>query len=143
MASIARFRGELKELPSSCGGSLAVSLTVSRSGGRGPGALAQQQRRFNQFSIIQFYDSNLILHLHFHFNYRSETELGAFLDCLSNEIRLPKVLDYFIQLNVIVCPRVICFKKQFIFFPAECKHSRKREATFNHAGTNYERGSGG
>lgn len=28
---MARFRGELKELPSSCGGSLAVSLTVSRS----------------------------------------------------------------------------------------------------------------
>lgn len=31
VASIARFRGELKELPSSCGGSLAVSLTVSKS----------------------------------------------------------------------------------------------------------------
>lgn len=31
VASIARLRGELKELPSSCGGSLAVSLTVSRS----------------------------------------------------------------------------------------------------------------
>lgn len=29
---MARLRGELKELPSSCGGSLAVSLTVSRSG---------------------------------------------------------------------------------------------------------------
>lgn len=28
---MARLRGELKELPSSCGGSLAVSLTVSRS----------------------------------------------------------------------------------------------------------------
>lgn len=28
---MARFRGELKELPSSCGGSLAVSLTVSKS----------------------------------------------------------------------------------------------------------------
>lgn len=34
VASIARFRGELKELPSSCGGSLAVSLTVSKSEGR-------------------------------------------------------------------------------------------------------------
>lgn len=32
VASIARLRGELKELPSSCGGSLAVSLTVSKSG---------------------------------------------------------------------------------------------------------------
>lgn len=31
VASIARLRGELKELPSSCGGSLAVSLTVSKS----------------------------------------------------------------------------------------------------------------
>lgn len=29
---MARLRGELKELPSSCGGSLAVSLTVRRSG---------------------------------------------------------------------------------------------------------------
>lgn len=28
---MARLRGELKELPSSCGGSLAVSLTVNRS----------------------------------------------------------------------------------------------------------------
>ena len=28
---MARLRGELKELPSSCGGSLAVSLTVRRS----------------------------------------------------------------------------------------------------------------
>lgn len=31
VASMARFLGELKEFPSSCGGSLAVSLTVSRS----------------------------------------------------------------------------------------------------------------
>lgn len=35
---MARFRGELKEFPSSCGGSLAVSLTVSKSGSnRRPG----------------------------------------------------------------------------------------------------------
>lgn len=33
VASSDRFLGELRELPSSCGGSLEVSLTVSRSGG--------------------------------------------------------------------------------------------------------------
>lgn len=49
---MARFRGELKELPSSCGGSLAVSLTVRRSGsssgnsGGEAGAVAEPRGRF-------------------------------------------------------------------------------------------------
>lgn len=65
---MARFRGELKELPSSCGGSLAVSLTVSRSEtvkgepSKGCGPFTRDASRLTEVRVVSLVKEQLVAH---------------------------------------------------------------------------------